>query len=207
MQRLHKIRRKNGVGKNEGNRLDEELRQNRVCKNGGERHMRKLFEINSDIEKLLDKNAVIVMGENGVDSETGEVFNLAERLNALTVEKNEKIKSVVVYLDDLNGKLESIREKLDNYNKIKKSLEREITGLTDYLLFATDKQGFKDDEIEMKVKKTMRCVLTDETLIPEQFIKTKTETSISKTDITKAIKAGEIVPGTEMQANYSVQIL
>lgn len=169
--------------------------------------MRKLFEINSDIEKLLDKNSVIVMGENGVDMETGEVFNLAERLNALTVEKNEKIKSVVVYLDDLNGKLESIREKLDNYNKIKKSLEREITGLTDYLLFATDKQGFKDDEIEMKVKKTMRCVLTDETLIPEQFIKTKTETSISKTDITKAIKAGETVPGAEMQANYSVQIL
>ena len=53
----------------------------------------------------------------------------------------------------------------------------------------------------------MRCVLTDEMLIPEQFIKTKTETSISKTDITKAIKAGETVPGAEMQANYSVQIL
>lgn len=169
--------------------------------------MRKLFEINSDIEKLLDKNSVIVMGENGVDTETGEVFNLMERLNALGVEKNKKIKGVIVYLDDLNGKLESIRKKLDHYNKIKKSLEREIAGFTDWLLFATDKQGFKDDEIEMKVKKTMRCVLIDETLIPEQFIKTKTETSISKTDIAKAIESGETVPGAEMQANYSVQIL
>ena len=68
--------------------------------------MRKLFEINSDIEKLLDKNSVIVMGENGVDTETGEVFNLAERLNALQIEKNEKIKSVVVYMDDLESKLD-----------------------------------------------------------------------------------------------------
>lgn len=169
--------------------------------------MRKLFEINEDIEKILDENGVIVMGENAVDTETGEVFNLMERLNALQVEKNEKIKSVVVYLDDLNGKLESIREKLDNYNKIKKSLEREIGGLTDYLLFATDMQGYKDDDIELKVKKTMRCVLTDETLIPEQFIKTKTETSVSKTDITKAIKAGEEVPGAKLQPNYSVSIL
>ena len=50
--------------------------------------MRKLFEINEDIEKLLDKNSVIVMGENGVYTETGEVFNLAERLNALQIEKN-----------------------------------------------------------------------------------------------------------------------
>lgn len=169
--------------------------------------MRKLFEINEDIEKILDENGVIVMGENAVDTETGEVFNLIERLNALQVEKNEKIKSVVVYMDDLESKLERVREKLDNFNKTKKSLEREIAGLTEYLLFATDMQGYKDDDIELKVKKTMRCVLTDETLIPEQFIKTKTETSVSKADITKAIKAGEEVPGAKLQPNYSVSIL
>ena len=169
--------------------------------------MRKLFEINSDIEKLLDKNSVIVMGENGVDTETGEVFNLAERLNALQIEKNEKIKSVVVYMDDLESKLDRVCEKLENITKIKKSLEREIAGLTDYLLFATDKQGYKDDDIELKVKKTMRCIVFDETAIPEKFIKTKTETLVSKTDITKAIKAGETVPGAEMRENYSVSIL
>lgn len=169
--------------------------------------MRKLYEINADIEKLLDEHATIAMGENGVDTETGEVFNLAERLNALTVEKNEKIKSVVVYLDDLNGKLESIREKLKSYNKIRESLENEIEGLSNYLVFATDKKGFEDNDIMLRIKETKCCDIVDETKIPPEYFVSVVERKVSKSAINKAFKAGEEVPGAEWKTNYKIKIV
>ena len=59
----------------------------------------------------------------------------------------------------------------------------------------------------MKVKESKRCDFTDETLIPEKFIKTEIKKSASKTEITKAIKAGEEVPGAVLNTYYSVKII
>ena len=170
--------------------------------------MRKLYEINEDIERVLDETYTMkIDDENAVDKATGEVFSVVEKLNALEIEKNEKIKSVAVYFDDMVAKLDNLKNKIDMLTKSKKTLEREIEGLQSYILFATDNKGFKDDEIEVKVKKSKRCDFTDETLIPEKFIKTEIKKSASKTEITKAIKAGEEVPGAVLNTYYSVKII
>ena len=170
--------------------------------------MRKLYEINEDIERVLDETYTMkIDDENAVDKATGEVFSVVEKLNALEIEKNEKIKSVAVYFDDTVAKLDNLKNKIDMLTKSKKTLEREIEGLQSYILFATDNKGFKDDEIEVKVKESKRCDFTDETLIPEKFIKTEIKKSVSKTDITKAIKAGEEVPGAVLNTYYSVKII
>ena len=72
--------------------------------------MRKLYEINEDIERLLDEAYTIKIDDStAVDTQTGEIVNIAERLNALTVEKNEKIKSVAVYFDDMKMKAASLK--------------------------------------------------------------------------------------------------
>lgn len=170
--------------------------------------MRKLYEINEDIERVLDETYTMkIDDENAVDKATGEVFSVVEKLNALEIEKNEKIKSVAVYFDDMVAKLDNLKNKIDMLTKSKKTLEREIEGLQSYILFATDNKGFKDDEIEVKVKESKRCDFTDETLIPEKFIKTEIQKSASKTEITKAIKAGEEVPGAVLNTYYSVKII
>lgn len=170
--------------------------------------MRKLYEINEDIERVLDETYTMkIDDENAVDKATGEVFSVVEKLNALEIEKNEKIKSVAVYFDDMVAKLDNLKNKIDMLTKSEKTLEREIEGLQSYILFATDNKGFKDDEIEVKVKESKRCDFTDETLIPEKFIKTEIKKSASKTEITKAIKAGEEVPGAVLNTYYSVKII
>ena len=110
--------------------------------------MRKLYEINEDIERVLDETYTMkIDDENAVDKATGEVFSVVEKLNALEIEKNEKIKSVAVYFDDMVAKLDNLKNKIDMLTKSKKTLEREIEGLQSYILFATDNKGFKDDEI------------------------------------------------------------
>lgn len=172
--------------------------------------MRKLYEINHDLERLLDENATVVIDdENAVDIETGEVFSLSDRINALEIEKTEKIKGAAVYLDDLNQKRLALKQKIERFTKQLKALDGDIDGLTFFLLNATENQGFKDDDIELKVKTTQRCVFTDESAIPERFIKTETkiETKISKTEISKAIKNGEVVPGAKLEPNYTLSVL
>lgn len=170
--------------------------------------MRKLYEINEEIERLLDTAYTVkIDDETAVDTETGEMINLAERLEALQIERGQKIKSVAFYLDDLKMKLDAVGEKKAAIAQKEKQLKREIEGLENYLLFATDNKGYADDDIEVKVKETRRVDIIDETLIPEQYLKIKTETTISKTDIDKAIKNGETVQGAEIKTYYSIKII
>ena len=153
--------------------------------------MRKLYEINSDIEKLLDEDGIIkVDEENVVDVETGEVFSLTERLDALAIEKEEKIESVAIYLDDLNVKTAQIDEKIKYLQSLKKSVTSQVDRLHGYLLYATNNKGLVTKNISVKVKKSERVIIDNETLVPEEFIKTKIETSPDKTAIKKAIKDG-----------------
>lgn len=169
--------------------------------------MRKLYEINSDIEKLLDEDGIIkVDDENVVDVETGEVFSLTERLDALAIEKEEKIESVAIYLDDLNVKTAQIDEKIKYLQGIKKSVTGQVERLHGYLLYATDNKGLETKNISVKVKKSERVVIDDETIVPEEFIKTKIETSPDKTAIKKAIKDGAEFDFAHLQTYYNVAI-
>ena len=170
--------------------------------------MRKLYEINEDIERVLDEAYTMkIDDENAVDKATGEVFSVVEKLNALAIEKNEKIKSVALYMEDIKGKLQTVKERAEAITKMKQSLQRELDGLKEYLLYATDKKGFVDNDIEIKMTSRSCCVITDETLIPEKFIKTKTETSISKEDIKKALNNGEVVPGAALGESWSLKVI
>ena len=170
--------------------------------------MRKLYEINEDIERVLDEAYTMkIDDENAVDKTTGEVFSVVDKLNELTIEKNEKIKSVAAYLDDTTAKLEHLQEKIKKLTAMKKTLENEVDGLQNYLLFATDNKGFSDDDMEIKVTSSQRVDFTDETLIPEKYRKVKIETSISKADISKAIKGGEEVPGAVLNTYYKIKVV
>ena len=156
--------------------------------------MRKLYEINSDIERLLDEDATIKAEGNGIDIETGEVFNWEERLNSLQVE------NLTALFDHTTEKRKSIEAK-------ETSLKKQIDGLEKWLLYATDNQGFVDEDIEMKVKQTKRCNVVDETLIPPEYFVSVTERKLSKAAINKAFKAGKEVPGAEYSTNYKITIV
>lgn len=170
--------------------------------------MRKLYEINRDIEELLDESINAKLDEEtAVNTETGVMFNLTERLEALNVEKNEKIKSVAAYADDISAKLDNLKKKADEIAKTRKTLQNELDGLLDYLLWATNKKGFESDEIVVKVRTTKRTTVFDEEAIPEEFWKTKIERSVMKDEIRKAIKAGRNIPGAMLSDNYKVDII
>ena len=119
--------------------------------------MRKLYEINEDIERLLDQDSLIQLGEGAVaDTTTGEVFNLTERLENLQLEKTQKIEGVALYLDDVLTKTEQITKKIAYLEGLKESMEKQVNRLHNYLLYATDKKGFEGKNVTIKVKKKSR---------------------------------------------------
>lgn len=174
--------------------------------------MRKLYEINEDIERLLDQDSLIQLGEGAVaDTTTGEVFNLTERLENLQLEKTQKIEGVALYLDDVLTKTEQITKKIAYLEGLKESMEKQVNRLHNYLLYATDKKGFEGKNVTIKVKKNPdKTIIEDEALIPAEFIKiTKKTVVTAKPDIVaikKAIQEGKSVPGAYVTNTYNITI-
>lgn len=173
--------------------------------------MRKLYEINAEVERLLDEESTLRL-DNGqaVDVETGEIFSLEKRLEDLKLEKEEKIESVALYAGDMIERKSSLDARIKSLQEISKSLQKQIDGLTNYILFATENSGLETANVLVKVKKNApKTIIENETELPKCFIRrvTKVETSPDKTAIKKAIQAGEIVPGAHLENSYSVTII
>ena len=172
--------------------------------------MRKLFEINKDIERILDEDAVLKIGDGqAVDTETGEVFSLAERLNALQIEKAEKIKSVAFYADDLLIKAKALKEREEEIKALRKSIDKQIENLHEYILYAINNETYEGEDVTIKVRKSTRTEILCEELLPEEFIKTETviKRTPDKTAIKNAIKNGQTVEGAELVTAYSINII
>lgn len=173
--------------------------------------MRKLYEINAEVERLLDEDYTLkIEGGQAVDVETGEIFSLEKRLEDLKLEKEEKIESVALYAGDMIERKSLLDARIKSLQEISKSLQKQIDGLTNYILFATGNSGLETSNVLVKVKKNApKTIIENETELPKCFIRTvtKTETSPDKTAIKKAIQAGEIVPGAHLENSYSVTII
>ncbi len=173
--------------------------------------MRKLYEINAEVERLLDEDYTLkIEGGQAVDVETGEIFSLEKRLEDLKLEKEEKIESVALYAGDMIERKSSLDARIKSLQEISKSLQKQIDGLTNYILFATENGGLETANVLVKVKKNApKTIIENEAELPDCFIRTvtKVETSPDKTAIKKAIQAGEIVPGAHLENSYSVTII
>jgi hypothetical protein len=170
--------------------------------------MRKLYEIDKDIERLLDEDSILkIEGGQAVDTESGEVFSLTERLESLQIERTRKLESVAFYLDDINIKLARIDERIKQMQALKKSLQNQEDRLGSYLLYATQNAGIETDNVRVKVSKSVRTEIVDEDAIPQEYKIVKTKTEPDKTAIKKAIKSGEAVPGAELKEYYSISII
>lgn len=169
--------------------------------------MRKLYEINADIERLLDENSVLKLeGGQAVDTETGEIFSLAERLDALEVEKSEKLESVAIYLDDLVFKGAAIDERIKYLQALKKSLQGQTERLGEYLLYATENKGFEGKNVSVKVTKSQRVIIEDESLVEPHFQKVETKITPDKVAIKNALKDGVVLPYAQLKTFYSVKV-
>lgn len=148
-----------------------------------------LYEINESIKELLENG----FNAECVDLETGEIDQ--EKANRLLEGLQEawdtKLENIGLFIKNIEAEAKAIKEEEKNLADRRKALENKSESLKNYLQYALDlqkKDKFETAKIRVSFRSSQQLVILDETKVPSEFLKVKTE--IDKTAIKTAIKEG-----------------
>ena len=165
--------------------------------------MRPLYEIDAAILAAVDK-------------ETGEIID-AEALSALQMERERKLEGVALWIKDLKAEADAVKTEADRLTDRKKSLDKKIDSLKEWLLGALDGQKLKTPRCNVYQTHSTRLNVIDEqsvvnyletsVLEPEMYLRF-TLPEIRKDAVKDAMKRGELkeVPGCCLDVSESVVI-
>lgn len=164
----------------------------------------KLYEYD-DIIATLYRAAE---NENGIDSETGMVFDITQ-LDALEMERDKKIENALLYEEQMKADAKEIDEyikRLQERSRAKKNTAESIKNWIIGRMQESKENKFETARIRasLRVVAANKTVITDEMLLPPQYLKTKIEPDT--TAIKAAIKAGEVVPGATLIDSVSLTV-
>lgn len=137
-----------------------------------------------------------------IDQETGEVIDI-ERLNALEMEREKKIEGVILWMKSLKAEAEAIKAEADVLLKRYKVLMNKVTSLKDWIVLALAGEKFKTARCSVTYRRASSVKIDDIAKIPAKFLKEIKEDWIAKTEIKKAIEAGEEVEGAHIEESQS----
>ncbi|MDH5085844.1 siphovirus Gp157 family protein [Clostridium perfringens] len=163
----------------------------------------KLYELTQNyrnLESLLDN-----LGEQ--EGLTVEMIHGA--LGQVEDDINTKIENTCKVIKEIEADSIGIDEEIKRLSALKKQKENAVKKLKEYVEFEMDGIGLNKVEgklFKISFRKSKVVKVLDETKIPKEFIKVKTTESISKTDLGKALKSGEIIEGAELVENKTLQI-
>ena len=159
---------------------------------------------------LYDIDAAIL---ECVDMETGEIFD-PEKLNALVMEREQKLEGVALWVKDLKAEAAAVKEEADKLNARKKALDNKIEGLKQWLLYALGGEKLKTPRCNVYQTHSQKLSVPDEPGLirflqtlnePEKFLRFK-EPELKKDDIKKALKDGYEIPGAALEETESIVI-
>lgn len=161
------------------------------------------YEIDNQIKEIM---ALYEQGlTEAVDMETGEIFDLAEKLESLEMEKEQKIKNLALYIKNNAMYIDGLKaEKKRVMDEIAR-MEKRVDGAKEYLQQITDGKGIKDPQFVISYRKTKSTNITDLNAIPVQYLVMQ-DPKPDKTAIKKAIEAGEVIEGAEIVENISMSV-
>lgn len=163
----------------------------------------KLYELTQNyrnLESLLDN-----LGEQ--EGLTVEMIHGA--LGQVEDDINTKIENTCKVIKEIEADSIGIDEEIKRLSALKKQKENSVKKLKEYVEFEMNGIGLTKVEgklFKISFRKSKVVKVLDETKIPKEFIKIKTTETISKTDLGKALKSGEIIEGAELVENKTLQI-
>ena len=147
--------------------------------------MRKLYEINEDIERCI---------QNGIDEDTGE-FTAFDELSALQMERDAKLEGVALYIKDARAEAAAINAEVDALKKRMEKLIRKADGAEEWLAVNLDGQKFSTPKVECTFRKSEVVELDDDfsewaTMHPDlNLIDVQMKVVPKKAEIKKLLKA------------------
>ena len=159
-----------------------------------------LFQIPALMRQALDNLEI--------DEETGEIMN-ADELNNLELSAKDKIANTARYIRECTVLLDAMKQAKQNIDARMKTLQKRLDYLTGLSLDGMEALGVKkieESDIRISTRKSIGTVIEDEEAIPSKFVTIVQTQKINKTEIKKAIQAGEDVPGAYLVENINLAI-
>lgn len=151
-----------------------------------------LYEINEAILNL-------------VDMETGEIAD-AEAFDALTMQKEEKLENIALYIKNLTADANAFAEQEKVFAERKRAAQKRIDSLKSYLSYALGGQKFSTTKCAVSFRKSESIEITDEASLPKDFVTETVTIKADKTAIKNAIKSGQEVSGAQLVENLNISI-
>ena len=155
----------------------------------------KLYEITDSINKV----------KKFVDNQE----ELNSYLDVLNVELEEKAKNIFMLIKNIEAPVVAIDEEIKRLTEMKRSYQTKANNLVNYISYTMQKNGIdevKCDIVRFFFRKSEALEITDESLIPEEYIKTKEVKTVDKNAIKKDIKEGKEINGAYIKVNKNLQI-
>ncbi len=133
-----------------------------------------------------------------------DIFSIEDALE-------DKAIAVASYIKNLEAELDSVtlarKDMQERESRLKNSIENKRKYLLEQLQAAEINEIKKSPNFVIKIKKNPPSVdVTDEALIPKEYIVVKQVESISKAEILKDLKDGLFIPGVTIKQTVKLEI-
>lgn len=154
--------------------------------------MSSLYEINQEIL-------------NCVDLETGEIID-EQAFEALQMERNEKLENIALWVKNLTSEAEALKAEEKAFYDRRKAAEKKAESLKRYLAQQLKGQKFTTTRTSVSFRKSSSVEVLDIDKLPTEYRKEVHTFVADKTEISKALKAGQEVDGAVLVQSINLQI-
>ncbi len=162
-----------------------------------------LYQINAQLNAVLEGGIV-------VDEETGEILFDEENIEALQLALDEKLEGCALYLKNLEAEAAAIKDEETRLAARRKTKERKAERLKEYVRDVMADHGanfrLETPKAALSLRKSESVAITDQALIPKEFLRVKEDVKADKAAIKKALKNGQDVQGVCLVENLNLQV-
>lgn len=142
---------------------------------------------------------------NCVDLETGEILD-EQAFEALQMERNEKLENIALWVKNLTSEAEALKAEEKAFAERRKSAEKKAESLKRYLSQQLNGQKFTTTRTSVSFRKSSSVEVLDLDKLPAEYRKEVHAFVADKTEISKALKAGQEVEGAVLIQSLNLQI-
>ncbi|WP_107842019.1 siphovirus Gp157 family protein [Metasolibacillus meyeri] len=132
---------------------------------------------------------------------------LEDTLESIELATADKLEGYAMVIKNIESDIEGLKAEEKRLAERRKAMESNVKRMKDSMydaLLTVEGNRLKTDKFTFSLRKSTSVQIEDESLIPQQFI--QTETKISKTELSKALKNGESIAGASLVENQSLSI-
>ncbi len=157
-----------------------------------------LWEINEQIDALT---------EQLVDEETGEINEeVMEQLEQLAIDRDEKIEACGIVMKQLASEVDAINTEIKALKARANAKANRYDRIAEYVKQTLKGEKFETPKVAFSYRKSQSVDVVNESIVPDEWCKFETTRKQMKSDIKKALKNGENVPGCILVESTNLQI-